>query len=121
MSNSIKVKRSNVPGKVPTTSDVSAGEFALNTADKKLYVGTGGSVERVNYIPIVRETPYGDVDGVNTIFILAKTPIPDTESVYYNGQLLDSGSGNDYTISGDTITTEFTPLAGSKIKVSYFV
>lgn len=37
MANTILLKRSAVPGKVPTTSDIPLGSIALNTADAKLY------------------------------------------------------------------------------------
>lgn len=37
MANTIKIKRSSVAGKVPTTSDLSAGELAVNIADGKLF------------------------------------------------------------------------------------
>lgn len=44
MANTIKVKRSNVSGKVPTPLQVVAGEPAINTADKKMYFGIGSEV-----------------------------------------------------------------------------
>jgi hypothetical protein len=34
----IKPKRSETASSIPTTSDLEVGEFAINTADKKLYV-----------------------------------------------------------------------------------
>lgn len=37
MANTIRLKRSAVPGKVPTTSDLQLGELGLNTYDGKLY------------------------------------------------------------------------------------
>jgi len=37
MAQNIKLKRSSVAGKVPTTSQLEAGEIAINTADGKLY------------------------------------------------------------------------------------
>ena len=37
MANLIKLKRSAVAGKAPTTSDLELGELALNTYDGKLY------------------------------------------------------------------------------------
>lgn len=37
MAQNIKLKRSAVPGKVPTTAQLEAGELAINTADGKLY------------------------------------------------------------------------------------
>ena len=66
-----------------------------------------------------RETPTGAVDGVNVTFTLANTPTLGTEQVYWNGLLQDLGSGNDYTISGGTITFTSPPQVGDKIRVSY--
>jgi len=37
MANTIKVKRSSVAGKVPTTGDLELGEIAINTFDGKMY------------------------------------------------------------------------------------
>lgn len=37
MANTIKIRRSAVPGKVPLVGDLSLGELALNTYDGKLY------------------------------------------------------------------------------------
>lgn len=37
MANTILLKRSAVPGRVPTTSDIPLGSLALNTFDGKLY------------------------------------------------------------------------------------
>jgi hypothetical protein len=49
MANRIKLKRSAVAAKVPTTSDLELGELALNTYDGKLYTkkddGTASIVE----------------------------------------------------------------------------
>jgi len=38
MANTIKVKRSSVAGKVPTTGDLELGEIAINTYDGKMYI-----------------------------------------------------------------------------------
>lgn len=38
MANKVLVKRSAVPGKVPTTSDLDLGELGVNTYDGKLYI-----------------------------------------------------------------------------------
>lgn len=69
---------------------------------------------------VTRETPSGTVNGTNTSFGLAATPVSGTEHVYLNGLLLEPGSGNDYTISGSTITMLSAPVSGDKIRVSYF-
>lgn len=66
-----------------------------------------------------KEIPSGSINGVNTIYVLANTPVSGSEHVYINGILTESGAGNDYTISGATITT-LEPLAvGEKMRVSY--
>jgi hypothetical protein len=51
----IKIKRSSVPGKIPTTSSLPVGEFGINTNDGKVYiqqdqggVGVGSTVIVVN-------------------------------------------------------------------------
>jgi hypothetical protein len=70
-----------------------------------------------NYI--VRETPTGTINGSNTTFTLANAPVSGTEMVFLNGILQEPGAGNDYTISGATITYLTAPLTGDKIRVTY--
>ena len=43
MATVIKIKKSETASSAPTTSDLVAGEVALNTADKKLYVRDSNS------------------------------------------------------------------------------
>jgi hypothetical protein len=49
MANTIRIKRSAVPNKVPTVADLQLGELAINTFDGKLYlkkdVGTASVVQ----------------------------------------------------------------------------
>lgn len=68
---------------------------------------------------VTRETPSGSVNGSNTTFTLANTPTAATEEVYLNGLLQDVGAGNDYTVSGATLTFLDAPLTGDKIRVNY--
>ena len=51
MASTIKLKRSSVAGKLPTTSDVAAGELALNIKDKRLYSSNGSSVFEIGANP----------------------------------------------------------------------
>ncbi len=44
MASTIKIKRSNVAGKKPTTSDIATGELALNTKDFKLFSSNGTTI-----------------------------------------------------------------------------
>lgn len=70
-----------------------------------------------NYV--TRENPTGDVDDSNTTFVLAASPVAGSESVFLNGLLQEPGAGNDYTISGATITFAAAPTVGDRIRVSY--
>jgi hypothetical protein len=44
VASTIKIKRSSVAGKIPTTSDITTGELAINTKDQKLYSSNGTAV-----------------------------------------------------------------------------
>lgn len=76
MANIIKPKRSTVAGKVPTTSDLTNGEIAINSTDKKIYTNAGGTITQV---------------GAGALTALSDTNISSPS----NGQSLayDSGSG----------------------------
>jgi hypothetical protein len=68
---------------------------------------------------VTRETPTGTVNGVNATFTLVNTPIANTEAVFLNGLLQEPGAGNDYTISGATITMLNIPATGDRLRVNY--
>lgn len=65
------------------------------------------------------ETPSGTINGSNQTFTLANTPTAGSVKVYLNGILQDAGAGNDYTISGSTITYLTAPISGDKIRANY--
>ena len=46
----IKPKRNNTSSAVPTTSDLVDGEFAINTADQKIYMRSGNSIVEVGNV-----------------------------------------------------------------------
>lgn len=69
---------------------------------------------------VTREAPTGTKNGSNTAFTLAYTPQTGTEEVYLNGWLLNAGAGNDYTISGATITMLTAPISTDTILVNYW-
>jgi len=105
-----------------------ADKLYLCTSDSGGTVGTTGvSWSQVNgsgYTAtnfVTRETPSGTINGVNTSFTLANTPVAGSEEVFVNGILQTSGSGNDYTISGTTITFEAgaVPETGDVLRVNY--
>lgn len=67
-----KPKRSDVANSVPTSSDLSVGELAVNTADQVVYVRTGsGSV-----VPVAN---YADVSTVEASIAAITFPVGDYE------------------------------------------
>lgn len=67
------------------------------------------------------EVPFGSVNGTNKVFTLANIPNPPASvKVFVNGQKMKSG-GEDYTLSGKTITAVTAPPTGSIILVDYRV
>jgi hypothetical protein len=106
------------------TLTVNSGGFINFSVETGLKIGGTSlttTIAELNAIGsiAVRETPSGLVDGSNAAYTLANTPIAGTEEVFLNGVLQEPGAGNDYTISGASITFLSAPAVGSRIKVSY--
>ena len=70
---------------------------------------------------ITGEVPTGAINSINTVYTLANTPIAGTVRVYLNGLRQFEGVGNDYTISGTTITFNKAPRTNSVLLVDYFI
>lgn len=66
---------------------------------------------------INKEKPSGEINGENYKFELSQDVLVDSEHVFLNGLLQDSGE--DYKIEGRVIYFYFPPLPDSKIRVSY--
>jgi len=69
---------------------------------------------------VPNETPTGSVNSSNTAFTLAHTPIQSSLMLFLNGELLEPGSGNDYTISGASVTMLFAPATNDKLRAYYW-
>lgn len=70
------------------------------------------------------EVPSGTINGTNVTFTLANTPIANTTDVYLNGVWQQVGVGNDYTISGSTVTFNSAPKGGGNpdlVTVKYWM
>lgn len=69
--------------------------------------------------PVYEEVPSGSINSSNVTFALANTPLSSSQRVYKNG--LRQQAGNDYTISGSTITFAGgnIPQSGDIIVVDY--
>lgn len=94
--------------------------ISITNGSGSITIAVTGVITTAN--KVTREVPTGTVNGSNTTFTLAFTPTSGTEEVFVNGVLQNAGAGNDYTISGGTITflTGSIPQTGDVILVSYF-
>lgn len=61
---------------------------------------------------------YENVNGSTSTFTIVSGHTVDTVLVFYNGVCLVPTT--DYTVSGTTLTTTFTPVSGSDIVIRYF-
>src|SRR5690242_10438786 len=58
----------------------------------------------------------GTQDGQNTVFTLSAVPSDSNLVIVKNGLVLKSGAGNDYTLSGATVTLATPPYADDAIQ-----
>lgn len=117
-----------IPGSYVSVEEGSsnADTLWLFTANQGGTIGTTAiTLQQINTAGLAngnfvdKETPSGSVNGVNTTFTLANTPLAGSEHFYINGLLQRAGGGNDYTITGNTITAVTAPLTGEILHVSY--
>jgi hypothetical protein len=66
MSQTIVLKRSALPGKVPDTSSLNLGEIAINTYDGKLFVKRSGNVDSIQTILTTDSTTTGSITLTHT-------------------------------------------------------
>ena len=103
-------------GKVVLFTNVAGGTLGTTVITSTIVNATPGLLTS-NFVD--KEIPSGSINGSNTTFTLANTPTAGSEHGYLNGILQESGSGNDYTISGSVITYLVAPLTGEKLRISY--
>lgn len=103
MANSIKIKRSSVQGKVPTTNDLQLGELAINTYDGKLY--TKKSVSGVDTVV--------EISGGAGSSYTASTTAPGSPSP--GDSWLDTSSGILYLYVNDGDSSAWVELGSTGI------
>lgn len=107
---------------LPSASDTVVGRASTDTLMNKTISGASNTLQQ---LPVgadsVQETPSGTVNGSNVTFTLANTPAASSPVlVFLDGILQLLGGGEDYTISGTTITFVTAPVAGQNVRVQYF-
>ena len=66
MSQTIVLKRSALPGKVPDTGSLNLGEIAINTYDGKVYLKRSGSIESIQTVLTTNSTTTGSITVTQT-------------------------------------------------------
>ena len=128
MSTLIKLKRSAVAGRIPTTSNLELGELAINTADGKIYIKqeTGGVESIVEFSADADDllTLLKTVDGAGSGLdadlldgISSAQFLRSDEDDTFNGNLVVSGN---LTVSGNTtyVNTETIQLSDNIITLN---
>jgi len=101
----------------PTNTDIQRASYRYNGAGS---VGGGGSSSVGTVVlTIDNETPTGAYNGSNQAYTLSRAPNPTTSlKLSYNGQALSQG--DDYTLSGTSITLLFlAPTALDNLRAAY--
>lgn len=104
-------------GKLHIAIVVTSGGNVSTITDKRTFVtnagaGVGTAIWR-------QGTPTGTIDGSNTIFTLPSVPDASSLFLVLDGMPLDPGVGDDYSLSGSTITFTTAPATGSKLVYWY--
>ena len=119
----IKLKRSAVAGKVPTTAGLELGELAFNTYDGRMYakksVGGTESIVTFSGSPASESTVYlytATGDNTTADFVLPTIPVSEQNVfVYLNGVLQHTSVFS--LVSGNTLRFVTAPLTSDDIEV----
>ena len=106
--NKLRILRSAVPGRAPTVEQCGAGTLAMNTADKKLYFGSGDEVHEVAKKSDLRAAEewnhaFEFATGATTTITATKAWVSGTSRLYVGGQRQKLGV--DYVETSTTVIT----------------
>jgi hypothetical protein len=112
MTQTLKLKRSAVQGRAPTTSDLELGELAINTTDGKIYIkkSVSGTESIISFVDSSTTAPVVDTmtgDGSDTTLSLSVSPASENQTfLTIDGVLQHKDT---YSISGSTLTFDEAP------------
>ena len=116
MSQTIKLKRSAVAGKVPTTSSLDLGEVAINTNDGKVFFKKDDGTQSIQTIVTTDSLTTGSINVSGSVTAssaqIASLNYPTSDGV--NGQILVTDGAGNLSFSSTT-----GPITASVISASY--
>jgi hypothetical protein len=106
---------------LPSTTATLVGRTTADTLQNKTISGSNNTLTQVPIAnDFISEVPTGTINGSNVTFTLANTPVAvDSVQVFLNGIVQIRGAGEDYTLSGNTITFITAPATGQSLRVVY--
>ena len=113
MATIIKLKRSTVADRVPTTSDLADGEVAINIADEKIYVNNGGTIVQISDNTGGAEIAAHLIPATNDTYDLGSSS-KRWRTAYLAASTIDLGGA---TISSDGSGTIAIAAAGATLPV----
>lgn len=124
MAQNIILKRSALPGKIPTTSSLNVGEIAVNTYDGKLFIKRSGSIESIEEvittnaintgsITLTQTGSFGELVVSNDANIQRDLYV--TQDIIGNGNidLLGDITGSSVLLNGGLIVSGATTIANN--------
>jgi hypothetical protein len=114
MAQSIILKRSALPGKVPDTGSLNSGELAINTYDGKIFIKRAGNVDSIQSVLVTNSITTGSITLTQTGSFAELVTTQDGNigrDLYVTRDIIGAG---DVDISGD-ITGSSALLSGSLI------
>jgi hypothetical protein len=94
MAQNIKLRRSGITGKTPTTSSMLVGEIALNTYDGKAFLYKSGSIESIEQLVTTNSDTTGSINILGTGSFGELNVTNDfniTGSIFVNGDIVGLG------------------------------
>lgn len=110
MANTIKLKRSAVPGKAPTISDLALGELGLNTFDGRAFLKQDNGTQRIIDLSVIGGMYEIDGGAAVTLFRPATFAVADGG---YSNTSFDAGTF--VPIEGGASSTYFGGAAVSTL------
>ena len=126
MAQTLKLKRSAVSGRVPTTSDLDLGEIAINTYDGKIFIKKNDGSDAIVTFEAGGSTNAGTIEedsftgnGSTTGFTLTTAPSSEENVLVFIDATFQNRDS--FTLSGTTITFDTAPDNGSSVRVYHVI